>query len=163
MYNQHAFETGNKGGCGSMGRGKFGGHWGGPMFGRGKFGGFWGGPKFGRHGGFQQPPVNIEEDETSYVISLLAAGLVKENVKLAVKDDVLTISYQGTESANPDEAPTGNYTYQEFGNRSFERSFQLNNKVLTDSISATYTDGILKVTLPKNPETNKPAQTISVA
>ncbi|UFH52434.1 Hsp20/alpha crystallin family protein [Spirosoma sp. KNUC1025] len=158
MYNKQAFEAGNKGNCGhwggqSFGRGKFGGPWG-----RGKFGGFW-----GRHaGGFHQVPVNIEETDSEYVISLYAAALVKENVKLTVKDDVLTVSYQGTDPS--DEAQkSGNYTYQEYSNRSFERSFQLNNKVLTDSISASYADGILKVTLPKNPETNKPAQTISVA
>ncbi|GAB3786839.1 hypothetical protein GCM10028818_50750 [Spirosoma horti] len=165
MYNKEAYQAGNnqagnKGGCGSMGRGRFGGPWG-----RGKFGGFWGGPAFGRHGGgLHQAPVNIEENETSYMISLFAAGLVKENVKLSVKDDVLTISYQGTESAdNAEHVTSGNYTYQEYRNRSFERSFRLNDKVLTESISASYADGILKVTLPKNPETNKPAQTITVA
>lgn len=165
MYNKEAYQTGNnqsgnKGGCGSMGRGRFGGPWG-----RGKFGGFWGGPAFGRHGGgSHQAPVNIEENETSYVISLFAAGLVKENVKLSVKDDVLTIAYQGNESAeNAEQATSGNYTYQEYRNRSFERSFRLNDKVLTESISASYAEGILKVVLPKNPETNKPAQTITVA
>ncbi|WP_255433079.1 Hsp20 family protein [Spirosoma sp. KUDC1026] len=35
--------------------------------------------------------------------------------------------------------------------------------MLTDGISASYADGILRVTLPKNPETNAPAQTINVA
>ena len=160
MYNKQAFEAGHKGGCGHWGRGKFGG-----QSGRGKFGGFWGGPAFGRHGGgFHQPPVNIEETDTDYVISLFAADLVKENVKLTVKDDVLTVSYQGTEpSAEGENATTGNYTYQEYSSRSFERSFRLNDKVITESISASYTNGVLKVTLPKNPETNKPAQTITVA
>lgn len=165
MYNKQAHQSGAnqsafKGGCGSMGRRGFGGPWG-----RGKFGNFWAGQAFGRHGGgFQQPPVNIEETETSYVISLFAAGLIKENVKLSVKDDVLTISYQGSDPAeNPDSVNAGNYTYQEHSNRSFERQFRLNDKVLTERISASYTDGILTVMLPKNPETNKPAQTISVA
>ena len=143
-----------------MGRRGFGGPWG-----RGKFGSFWAGQAFGRHGGgSHQPPVNIEENETSYVISLFSAGLVMENVKLSVKDDVLTISYQGTDAAeHSDQANSGNYTYQEHSNRSFDRQFRLNDKVLTDRISASYTDGILNVVLPKNPETNKPAQTISVA
>lgn len=160
MYNKQAFESGNKGGCGPMGRRGFGGHWAGPAFGRGKFGGFW-----ARHaGGFHQVPINIEETDTDYIISLFAAALVKENVKLTVKNDALTISYQSTDSsADTEQATTGSYTYQEHTNQSFERSFRLNDKVITESISATYVDGVLKVTLPKNPETNKPAQTITVA
>ena len=116
MYNKQAFEAGNKGGCGPWGRGGFGG----PM-GRGKFGGFWGGPKFGRHGGgFHKVPVNIEETDTEYVISLFAAALVKENVKLTVKDDVLTVSYQGTDQSTYTENPASdNYTYKEHTNHSF--------------------------------------------
>ncbi len=108
---------------------------------------------------FNQPPVNIEETDSAYVISLFAAGLAKDKVTLTVKNDVLTISYPGAEASETG----GNYAYQEHRQGEFERQFQLNNKVLTDSISASYADGILKVTLPKNPATNIPAQTISVA
>ncbi len=162
MFNKHAFEsgnTGNKSGCGPMGRGGFGG----PM-GRGKGRGFWGGQAFGRHAGSShQVPVNIEESDTDYVISLFAAALVKENVTLTVKDDVLKVSYQGTDQPGESENATpDSYTYKEHSNHSFERSFKLNDKVITESISASYADGVLKVTLPKNPATNKPAQTIAV-
>lgn len=131
-----------------MGRGGFGSAWG-----RGKFGRF-----AGRHWG-AHPPVNIEETGEAYSISLFAAGLVKERVTLTVKDDVLTIAYPG---ANAGSEPD-NYTYQEYNQGAFERSFRLNDKVLVEAISASYADGILKVVLPKNPATNKPAQTISVA
>ncbi|GAB2537393.1 Hsp20/alpha crystallin family protein [Spirosoma aerophilum] len=155
MYNKQGFQSDHKGGCGSMGRGKWG---------RGKFGGFWGGPMGGRHGwGFQQTPVNIQETETEFILSVFAAGIVKENVTLSVKDDVLTIAYTGSESTEKADSTTANYTHQEHGDRSFERAFRLNEKVLTESISASYANGILKVILPKNPATNKPAQTISVA
>lgn len=151
MYNKQAFQGEYKGGCGSMGRGRFGGHWG-----RGKAG-FWG----RQMGNWGQPPINIEETDDHYTISLFAAGLTKEQVTLTVKDDVLRITYPGQpQPENP--APEANYTYQEYNQGAFERSFRLNNKVLADQISASYADGILKVTLPKNPETNKPAQTISV-
>ena len=155
MYSKQAFDHTTKGNCGPWGRHKSGGPWG-----RGRFGNFWD----RQAGGAGQAPVNIEETDTAYVITLLAAGLSKEKINLSVKDDQLTISYQepsAETSAGPNEA--GRYTYQEFGTRSFKRTFQLNNKVLTDSISATYTDGTLSVTLPKNPETTKPAQTITVA
>lgn len=165
MYNKQVFETGNKGGCGSWAGATFGrgGSWAGPKFGRGKFGG-----QGHNAWGAYRPPVNIEETDTEYVIALYAAGLLKEKVKLTVKDDMLTISYEAVDSAGSDKSTeadktaTGRITYQEFSSRSFERSFQLNNKVLTDSISATYTDGILRVMLPKNPVTNVPAQTITV-
>lgn len=142
-----------------MGRGRFGG----PR-GRGKFGNFWGGSAFGRYaGGGNQPPVNIEETDTDYVISLFAAGLNKEQVTLTVKDDVLTISHPGTDQAANTESARTAYTYQEYSQGSFERSFRLNDKVIAESITASYADGILKVVLPRNPATNKPAQSISVA
>lgn len=146
-----------------MGRGRFGGPWG-----RGKFGSFWAGPTFGRQtGGLGQPPVNIEETDGDYVISLFAAGLRKEQVTLTVKDDVLRIAYPGadadTQQGASSESTTGNFTYQEYRQGPFSRSFRLNDKVLVDRISASYADGILKVVLPKNPATNVPAQTITVA
>ena len=56
-----------------MNRGKFGGQWG-----KGKMGGFW----RGQMSRFAQPPVNIEETDAQYTISLYAAGLVKDNVTL---------------------------------------------------------------------------------
>lgn len=152
MKYQQASEAGYKGGCGQYGRGKFGNRW-------NKFGGF--GGRFGRFG---QPPVNIQEQDDRYVISLFAAGLAKEQVKLTVKDDVLTIAYPGANGEPAGEATTGpNYTYQEYRQGPFERQFRLNNKILTEGIAASYADGILTVTLPKNPETNKPAQTVTVA
>jgi HSP20 family protein len=148
MHHNQGFQGGYKGGCGSWGQHK--GQWN-----KGKFAEMW------RHkmARFNQPPVNIAETDSAFTISLFAAGLQKEKVTLTVKNDVLTISYPGAEGSETG----GNYAYQEHRQGGFERQFQLNNKVLTDQISAAYTDGILTVTLPKNPETNVPAQTITVA
>lgn len=109
--------------------------------------------------GNTQPPVNIDETDQAYTLSLFAAGIAKQQVRLTVKDDVLTVAYQPDQTET--DAPAGK-TYQEHQQGAFERQFRLNDKVLTEQISASYTDGILRVTLPKNPETNKPAQTINV-
>jgi HSP20 family protein len=131
--------------------------------GEGKFGRHFGGP-FGHYKqamfnhGFRKVPVNIEETETSFIIELFAPALVKENLKVVTKDDVLTISYQPKEEANSAKR----YSRREYSNGSFERAFGLNGKVLSENISAHYTDGILKVTLPKNPETNTPEKDILV-
>ena len=150
MHNQQKFQSEHSGPCGSRGRGKFGGPWG-----RGKWAGF-----RSRHLGNAQPPVNIDETDDAYTVSLFAAGIDKTQVRLTVKDDVLTVAYQP--NTEPSDTQPGS-TYQEYRQGTFERQFRLNDKVLTDQISATYTDGILRVMLPKNPETNKPAQTIAVA
>ena len=103
--------------------------------------------------------VNIEETDTTFIISLYAAGLQKDNFAITVAEDVLTIKYNAAADIKKDP---GEYAHVEYQPGSFERSFQLNGKVLTDGISATYVDGVLKITLPKNPETNKPAQQVKV-
>ena len=78
-----------------MSRSKFNGPWG-----RGKFGGFG-----RRHTGWgAQPPVNIEETATDFIVSLFAAGLQKEQVTLTVKDDILTISYPGANAETDSSA-----------------------------------------------------------
>ena len=102
-------------------------------------------------------PANIEEKDEAYYLHLYAAGLVKENITLSVKNDVLSIVYKAAQSTD------SKFTYQEYTANDFERLFQLNNNVLTENISAAYADGVLKVTLPKNPETTKPAQKVTVS
>ncbi len=111
-------------------------------------------------GGFgNRKAANIEETDTTFIISLYAAGLQKNDFTISVTDDVLTIRYTAPETTenNPNQ-----YAHLEYQPGSFERSFQLNGKVITDSINATYIDGVLKVILPKNPDTNKPAQQVKV-
>src|SRR4051812_20684518 len=144
MFNRQQCRTANNftNKCGGWGRGAWANHWASKMQ------------------GFRRVPANIEETDNSFIISLFAAGLIKENISLRVKDDILTISYKGDDSDRPQQSAGDGFTYREYNNPSFERSFLLNNKVSTEGISAAYADGILKVTLPKNPETNKPGQTI---
>jgi HSP20 family protein len=135
-------------GCGGRAR-----HW-------GKHFGHRAGPPWAR----QPVPVNIETTDASFVLTLFAAGLVKENIQLQVQDDVLTIAYQGADAGpeTGEAAPDARYTRREFRNAAFERAFQLNGKVLVEGITAQYAEGILTVMLPKNPATTQPAQAIPV-
>lgn len=129
----------------------------------GKFGGHHQG-RFSHHAqemfgnGFRRVPANIEETDESFIILLFAPALIKEDLKVVTKDDVLTISYTPKEEVKSAER----FNRREYGNGSFERAFALNGKVLSEGILASYADGILKVTLPKNPETNVPAKDIAV-
>ncbi|WP_460973400.1 Hsp20/alpha crystallin family protein [Spirosoma migulaei] len=92
------------------------------------------------------PAVNVKETETAFVLDLAAPGLKKEDLKINVENNKLTIAYQ---SEVKNEENTEKFTVQEFGFTSFERSFRLPKTVNADGIKAAYTDGILTVELPK--------------
>lgn len=150
--NQQGFGPRNHG-CGGHSGKRFGGKFAGAFGGKSPWEKMFGGPFANRKA------ANIEENESSFIISLYAAGLDKSNFKISVTNDVLTIAYSKPDIKGINQRQ---YTHQEYEPGSFERSFQLNGKVLTENIRASYTDGVMTVTLPKNPETNKPAQEVNV-
>lgn len=101
-----------------------------------------------------QPPVNIYEQDNGFYIEVMAAGVAKEDIKLNVVDNLLTISYEKHE---PAKDSSGKLLRSEFGIRSFKRSFTLGEKVDAAKINASYENGILRIALPKK-EPVKPAQ-----
>ncbi|MGM9512028.1 Hsp20/alpha crystallin family protein [Larkinella sp. GY13] len=92
------------------------------------------------------PAVNVKEDETAYHIELAAPGLKKEDFAINLTNNQLTISAKLEEAK---EETTEKYTRKEFSYSSFERSFRLPKNVNNEQIQAAYTDGILKIDLPK--------------
>jgi len=107
------------------------------------------------------PAVNIRESDESYLIEVAAPGLAKENFKLNLDRNRLTISSEQKTEKNENDKK---YSRREFSYQSFERSFTLpEGSVDNDKISAKYTDGILLVTLPKREEVKpKPAREIEI-
>jgi HSP20 family protein len=108
-----------------------------------------------------QPPANISQDDEAFTIAIYAAGIRKEDVRVTAKDDVLTVSY---EPAAPDTRHhDDDERHEEWTQQGFRRRFALNGKVVADKMSARYTDGVLTITLPKNPDTNTPKVSVTVA
>lgn len=95
------------------------------------------------------PAVNIAENEKNYSVEVVAPGFKKEDFKLKVEDDVLTISAE-SKSEKKEEGKEKEYTRREYSYSSFTRSFHLPDNVKDDSIAASYQDGILKLELPKS-------------
>lgn len=109
----------------------------------------------------QVPAVNISEDEKSYAIEVVAPGFRKEDFKLRVEDDILTISAE-TKSENKEERGK-QYTRREYSYSSFTRSFHLPDNVKDDKIAASYQDGVLKLDLPKSKEQVKATKEIPIS
>lgn len=145
-------------GCSRPGFGPNGGS--GPSFGPGACG-----PqgRFGRGSfGPRRVPVNIEETEDAFVLTLHAAGIQRDRLDISVKDDILTMHYQGEATETAEANKARHFTRLEAHNRAFERQFALKGKVVIDHITAHYIDGVLTVKLPKNPQTNQPVQKIKL-
>jgi len=105
------------------------------------------------------PAVNISETPTSYEVEVAAPGFSKEDLSVKVEDDVLIISAETKEEKKEEEK---SYTRREYTYNSFTRSFRLPNNVKEGEIKATYTDGMLKLAMPKVAEEVKRANEIAV-
>ena len=99
--------------------------------------------KRGRGGHF--PKVNVQELDDRYELFVYAAGYAKEDFKVDLTDDTLIIAASST----TENETNYNWRRQEFRPRTFERQFELNDKIDKDAIEAKYENGILKVTLAK--------------
>ncbi len=110
---------------------------------------------------FSTPAVNIAEGADSYSIEVAAPGLAKNDFKINLDHNVLTIS---SSKEDKKEEKDGKYTRQEFSYSSFSRSFTLPESVEAEKISATHKDGILYINVPKREEAKvKPAREIAIA
>lgn len=102
--------------------------------------------------------VNVNETNAGYELQVVAPGLKKEDFKVSIDRNILTISYDHTET----EAQEGVKSIRrEFSQKSFKRNFTLTERIDTSNISARYADGILYVGLPKK-EVEQTKQDINV-
>jgi HSP20 family protein len=111
--------------------------------------------------GSSLPAVNIKEDENIFEVEVAVPGLKKDDFKIELENDVLTISSQ---KEVEEEKVDDNYKRREFRYSSFKRTFSLpENKVDGDKVKAKYVDGVLHITLPKREEAKpKPIRTIQI-
>ena len=98
------------------------------------------------------PSVNIVEHEKHFSLQLAAPGLTKQDFNLQIENDRLVIS---AEKKTEKEETQGRYTRREFSYGSFKRSFQLDDNINREGITAAYEDGVLNITLPKKEEAEK--------
>ncbi len=107
-----------------------------------------------------RPAVNIKEDETSFSLEVAAPGFEKADFQINLDHDLLTVS---VEKENKAEGGKDGYTRREFNYASFKRSFTLPETVDREKIQASYTNGILNVTLPKKEQELKLKRNISIS
>ena len=105
------------------------------------------------------PPVNIVEKNDTYHLQLSAPGFEKADFNIKLDGKLLTISAEKVA-----EKPVENEKMirKEFSQKSFKRSFTVDDKIDASGINAKYENGILKLDLPKKEEVKNATKEITI-
>ncbi|MHB1178182.1 MAG: Hsp20/alpha crystallin family protein [Daejeonella sp.] len=107
------------------------------------------------------PAVNVAETETEFHIELAAPGLKKENFKINIEKNQLSISAEQEKEA-AENATGKKYNRKEFNFSSFSRTFTLPESADQSNILAEYTGGILFIIIGKKEEAKIHSRAIAV-
>lgn len=103
--------------------------------------------------------VDVSEDENNIYIDADMPGMKKEDVKISVDEDVMTIC---AERSHEEEEKKKDYHRIERTYGSMSRSFTVGDNVDTDNIEAAYENGVLHITVPKKEPMEKKSKEITV-
>ena len=91
--------------------------------------------------------TDIRDEGDKFVLEAELPGFKKEDIKLDLKDGILTVSAQHSESSE-EKDKKGSYISRERRYGSFARKFDVSG-IQEDGITAAYNNGVLELTLPK--------------
>ena len=92
------------------------------------------------------PRVDVSETDKHFLIKAEVPGIKREDVKISIEDNILTISGERKEEK---EEQGSKYYRSECCYGSFSRSFSLPQNVDEDKIEANFKDGMLTLQIPK--------------
>ena len=105
-------------------------------------------------------PVNVRETDQQYEMDVIAPGCKKEDFTININDNLLTISFNAKNETTSSQK--AGWVRNEYVQRSFSRSFTLDETVDVNKVNAIYTDGILHLTLAKNEKAKKISKNIEI-
>lgn len=105
------------------------------------------------------PSVNLRETDKEYYIEMAAPGMKKEDFKIELSHNLLTISAEKKDE-NSEKHEKEHFTRWEYHYSAFKRSFSLPKTAENERIEASYEHGILQVHIAKKEEAVKPVPRI---
>jgi HSP20 family protein len=100
------------------------------------------------------PSVNVTENEKEYHMEYLVPGFKKDEIKVALEQNVLTVKAEKKTETTEEQK---RYTRKEFSFSSFKRSFTMPDNIDADKMVARHEHGILNIVIPKKMEEKKNA------
>jgi HSP20 family protein len=105
------------------------------------------------------PSIDVKETDKGIEVEAELPGVDEKDVQVTLEDNVLTI--KGEKKAEKEESKKG-YYMSERSYGSFMRSFELPAGIDAGKVSATFTKGVLKVSLPKPAAAEAKAKKIDI-
>lgn len=102
--------------------------------------------------------ADVRETDKEYIVEADMPGVKKEDIKLDLRDGVLTI---GVEHNEQKDEKRDNYIRKERRYGSYCRSFRVDG-IDQEKVSAKYSDGVLTVNLPKQEEAKPESHRIDI-
>ena len=92
--------------------------------------------------------TDIRDTGDSYVLEAELPGFQKDEIKISVESDTLTLSAVHKEKTEEEKAKDGTYLRRERSTSSYEQKLDISN-VDTSKLHAVYENGVLTLTMPK--------------
>lgn len=105
------------------------------------------------------PATDIYEEGEDLVLECEVPGMNRDDLELTLDNDRLTISGEHREESEEEER---NYYRSERSRERFERTFAVPSSVDADQIEASFSDGILKVRLPRETEQDQQKHQVEI-
>ena len=96
------------------------------------------------------PSVDVMETKENYILDMDLPGLTEKDVEINLKNRMLSISSKKEEKK--EEKKEGDWLIKERRSSSFTRKFTLPDDIDADKVNATFTNGVLKITIPRKTE-----------
>lgn len=106
-----------------------------------------------------RPSVEVAETDQAYTVTAELPGLEQKDVELNLRDNALILSGEKRQETSQDN---GGLSYTERSYGRFERVLPFGEEVDPDRIEAKFKNGVLTVTLPKNPKAKEKARRIEI-
>jgi HSP20 family protein len=98
------------------------------------------------------PAVDIQETDEAFVLEVDLPGLKREDIDLALEEDTVTITGERKREESNEENGARR-TERRYGR--FQRAFRIPDGFENDKVEGQYTDGVLRVVLPKRQEAKR--------
>src|SRR3954470_367971 len=105
----------------------------------------------------QRAAVNIYKTDNSFEMLVFAPGRIKEHFHVDVEGMQLKVSY-----SPPEGFPRPEWIQREYSRGGFVRVFTMDETIDASAIKASYTDGVLQVSLPLIPGKERTVKEVQI-